>query len=287
MNETVFNKEFFQKLELLSLNITPTLTTGSSGSRKSKAKGMSVEFSDYKDYVAGDDFRRIDWNAYGRFRKLYIKLFVEEKQAIFRIFIDCSQSMSYGEHKKSTSALQVAAALSYISTKSLDKTFIHPINTLESVPPISISSKNNFINCIDYLSSLDFNGKSSLYDEIRNFRFNGPGVSVIISDLFIQDDLDKILKYLRYNKQKVILIHTLCQEEMHPKIDGRLKLIDSETGLEKNIYITPTLLKQYKNSLDKYMKVIHNYCTKYESQYILFPSDSPIEKIFYDLGKFK
>lgn len=283
MNETIFNKDFFQKLELLSLNITPTLTTGSSGSRKSKAKGMSVEFSDYKDYVAGDDFRRIDWNAYGRFRKLYIKLFMEEKQAVFRIFIDCSKSMSYGKHNKSTLALQVAAAFSYITTKGLDKTFIHPINTLESVRPISISSKNNFINCIDYLSSLKFDGNNSLYKEIKNFRFNGPGVSVIISDLFIKDDLDKILKYLRYNKQKVILIHTLCREELSPKIDGRLKLIDSETGLEKNIYVTPTLLKQYKNSLDNYLKVIHNSCTKYESQYILSPSDSPIEKIFYDM----
>ena len=280
MNKTVFNKEFFQKLELLSLNVNPSLSLGSSGSRKSKAKGMSVEFSDYKDYVAGDDFRRIDWNAYGRFRKLYIKLFMEEKQATFRIFIDCSKSMDYGNQKKSTLASQIAAAISYITTKKLDKTFIHPINTLESVRPISISSKNNFINCLEYLSSLDFNGKNSLYREIMNFNFNSPGVSVIISDLFIQDDLDKILKYLRYNKQKVIIIHTLCQEEIRPKIDGRLKLIDSETGFERNIYITPKLLKQYKNSLDKYLRVIHSSCTKYESQYIFAPSNSPIEKIF-------
>ena len=76
------------------------MSYGMSGGRKSSAKGSSVEFSDYREYIPGDDIRRIDWSAYGRLDRLYIKQFMEEKEGVFQIFVDASKSMAFGEPPK-------------------------------------------------------------------------------------------------------------------------------------------------------------------------------------------
>ena len=81
--KAIFTKEYIAKLERLSIGLTERLgAVGYSGGRKSSAKGSSLEFSDFREYIPGDDLRRVDWNGYGRFDKLYLKLFLEEKRII-------------------------------------------------------------------------------------------------------------------------------------------------------------------------------------------------------------
>ena len=100
MAEKIFNEDFFSKLNQINLSINLKLSSGTQGGRKSKAKGVSVEFSDYREYMPGDDFRRIDWNAYGRFDKFFIKVFMEEREGIFNFYQDKRKSMDYGKENK-------------------------------------------------------------------------------------------------------------------------------------------------------------------------------------------
>ena len=87
-------KEYLKRLEEMAIRLKHRLSTdGYSGARRSMAKGSSLEFSDYREYAAGDDLRRVDWNGFARFGKLYLKLFLEEKQASVHVFLDCSRSM--------------------------------------------------------------------------------------------------------------------------------------------------------------------------------------------------
>ena len=124
MEQEIFDTEFFNKLNTLKLSIRMRLNKGMGGGRKSTAKGSSVEFSDFREYMLGDDIRRIDWNAYGRLDKLYIKQYMEEKEGIFNVFIDTSKSMDYGEYKKSVRAQQLAGALAYIILNNLDRVYV-------------------------------------------------------------------------------------------------------------------------------------------------------------------
>ena len=78
MGNSIFEPEFLKRLERLALNMEKLTAAGSGGLRKSRAKGNSVEFSDFREYAYGDDLRRVDWNAYGRFEKLYVKLLLEK-----------------------------------------------------------------------------------------------------------------------------------------------------------------------------------------------------------------
>ena len=106
-------KEYLKRLEEMAIRLKYRLSTdGYSGARRSMAKGSSLEFSDYREYAAGDDLRRVDWNGFARFGKLYLKLFLEEKQASVHVFLDCSRSME--QDGKFLAAKKLAASFAYV-----------------------------------------------------------------------------------------------------------------------------------------------------------------------------
>ena len=158
MNDKIFDKDFFNKLNNINLNVKLRLSQGAQGGRKSHAKGVSVEFSDFREYTPGDDFRRIDWNAYGRFDKLFIKLFMEEREAIFNIFLDCSKSMDYGQANKSHMALKVAASLSYVVLNNFDRVYVNLLGDGGIESTKGASGKLTFQRLLKELSSTEFSG---------------------------------------------------------------------------------------------------------------------------------
>lgn len=285
MNEQIFTSDFLNKLERLSVHVTTLMSHGGAGNRKSKAKGMSVEFSDYRKYVPSDDFRRIDWHAYGRFKKLYVKLFMEEKEAIIRLFIDNSKSMSYGG--KDMMALRLAGAFSYLALNHLDKVLLNPLHAGEQNVFLG-QGKHAFGHYMHYLEGISFQGASSRLDNIKRMHVQGSGLSIIISDFFIEDEMEDIVKYLRYNHQQVLLLHVLSEEELNPQLDGRLKLTDSETMDEKNLMMTPQLLRKYKLALEKFQHHLKDISYKYDAHYVCVNARDSIEKIILEelLGSF-
>ena len=103
--------ELLRRLEQFQLLAARRAKSSAKGERRSRARGHSVEFADYRNYVHGDDFRYLDWNLYGRLEKLFLKLYEEERELPVRIFLDASESMSFGEPRKFDFARQVAAAI--------------------------------------------------------------------------------------------------------------------------------------------------------------------------------
>src|SRR5512137_563064 len=107
----LFDEQFLRKLERLALLSRRVSAGQMQGERRSPKRGQSVEFSDFRPYVTGDDFRRIDWNAYARLERFFIKLFVEEEDLTVHILIDNSRSMDWGKPNKLEYAIQVGGAL--------------------------------------------------------------------------------------------------------------------------------------------------------------------------------
>src|SRR5687768_16190747 len=104
----LFDAEFMRKLERLSL-ISRKLKAGRlKGERRSIKRGQSVEFADYRNYTPGDDLRRLDWNAYARMERLFIKLYQEEEDLTVHILIDASKSMDWGDPNDVTLTAPVA-----------------------------------------------------------------------------------------------------------------------------------------------------------------------------------
>lgn len=255
----MFNEDFFKKLNKINMYINFKLSGGTQGGRKSKAKGVSVEFSDYREYAPGDDFRRIDWNAYGRFDKFFIKVFMEEREGVFNFFIDKSKSMDYGKNNKKDTALKIVAALSYIALNNLDRVNISAINdgTIEN---LKVGTGNRgFQKILRDLESINFDGTTDLSKSIKKRPLNLRGISIVVSDFLNNSGLESLeegLKYLAYKKQEIILVQVLCDEEINPNFNNEITLIDSETKENIKLSVTPSLIKDYKEALKKYNESI-------------------------------
>ena len=108
-----------ERLRGLKLNIRRTLSYNE-GARRSSSKGRSAEFSGYREYIPGDDMRYVDWNAYARLDKLYIKEYMEEREGRVNIYLDTSRSMEFGEKLKSTLMAELTEAISYVALSGRD-----------------------------------------------------------------------------------------------------------------------------------------------------------------------
>ncbi len=284
MEERLFDSTFYAKLNTLKLSTKLKLNAGMSGSRKSTAKGNSVEFSDFREYMLGDDIRRIDWNAYGRMDKLFVKLFMEEKEGLFHIMLDCSKSMDYGEKKKSILARRIAAALSYIILNQLDRVYLTTIKENEVKSTKGMTGRQSFQKILMELEHITFEGKTDLKKGIISKPYPSKGVVMIISDFFDQnqEQLEEIVKYLTYKKQEVVLIQILAVEEVHPELEGTLRMIDMETKQEERITMSQKVIKEYQKTLHRFQNNLMHIAKKYQAQYLTMTTEDPLEKLLLE-----
>lgn len=282
MGEKLFDQEFFAKLNNLAIAMNTRMTHGMGGGRKSNAKGTSVEFSDYREYIPGDDIRRIDWGAYGRLDKLYIKRFMEEKEGIFQIFIDTSTSMDFGEPKKSRTALQLAGALAYLVLNNLDRVYISEMQENSLTQGKGRAGKQAFQQIMRELERITFDGKTNLNKAIMSRQFQGSGVSIIISDFFDERGIEEAVKYLHYKKQQIILIQVLARQEVDIEGEGMVNLLDMETGEEVRLTLNRAAIEQYKQALSGMQERLQALARKYEMSYIQMVADEPLEKFLFD-----
>lgn len=282
MNQKVFDEDFFRKLESISIKARMTLTDGAAGGRKSKAKGSSVEFSDFREYTPGDDFRRIDWNAYGRFDKLFLRLFMEEREALLNVFFDCSKSMDFGEKNKAAMSLRVAAILTYLALNNLDRVCLNKVQENTVIPSSSLMGKSSFQKALQFLEKSDFSGNTNLAESIKRKDLKSRGIAVVISDFFTSGSIEEVIKYLAFKKQQIILIQVLCDEELDPQLGGQIRLVDCETGDEMNLTITPKLLKIYDLKLKGLQTGVKTAAKKYGGVFFQISTSDSLEKVVFD-----
>ncbi|MCR4436781.1 MAG: DUF58 domain-containing protein [Clostridiales bacterium] len=276
----LFDSEFLKKLQRLVINSRIVLSEGMGGNRKSRSKGSSVEFSDYREYAASDDFRRVDWNAYGRFEKLYIKLFMEEREAPVHVFLDTSKSMDWGEPNKSVASRRLAAVLSYISLSNYDTVSLTSIGSRMEESKASLRGKNSFKEVLDFLEKMEYGGPTDLYAAVRDSGLkSGRGISILISDLFSQGSLEDAVKYLQFRKQEVFLCHMLAPQEVNPEINASLRLVDIETGEYRDITATSRLVKAYKNVYHKFIASTEAMCRRRGVNYIKMETTMDLDQM--------
>ena len=285
MKENIFDKDFFTKLNKINMALNFRLSNGTQGGRKSKAKGVSVEFSDFREYAPGDDFRRIDWNAYGRLDKLFVKVFMEEREGVFNFFLDKSKSMDQGDDNKGEMALKIVAALGYITINNLDRIVVSGLEDGNIVELGSGAGKKTFQKLLRDLNNIEFNGTTNLGESIRKRKITGRGVSIVVSDFLNNGGLENLeegLKYLAFKKQQIILIQVLSKEDIEPIIDEEVTLIDSETREEVKITLNYKVIEEYKKTLKNYNENLKNIAKKYGAKVIFVRADESLEKVILD-----
>ncbi len=289
MKGSYLNDEFFSRLETLSLELKADLAGFFGGKHLVKTYGQTVEFADYREYMLGDDIRRIDWNLYSRFEKFFLKLFTDERQMHTHIFLDSSASMGRDMPEKANYALGVAAALGYLSVHNMDKVSFKLIKGNIAEDNFgTIVGKKAFFNAISALETLEFDGESDIYKAIVSCPDIGTndGLAVIISDFFTESDWKKAIDFLSYKKKQVILIQVMTPEETGPSYSGRVNLIDVEAaGMDdpKNmkLKIDHSNHVAYDQALKDYVGELRSFCASRGAEFISVSTEYPIEKVLF------
>jgi uncharacterized protein (DUF58 family) len=277
----IFDAAFLRKLEIMTLQAKKALAGKNSGDRRSPLKGKSVEFADFRNYAIGDDFRQIDWNAYARLEKLFLKLFLEEQDATVYLYLDCSTSMDQGQPPKGKMARQLAAALAYISLANFDRVAVGACTDRLAafLPPVrgrgAVWQVWNFIDKLPSAGMTDLNGALR---EVGRYRPN-PGISIVISDLLSPAGCREGLKYLRFHKQEVSLLQVLSPEELNPGLRGDLRLIDCESGAAREVTVTPALLQAYRQRLARLVNETRGFCLRQGINYLQVSSDASLDTV--------
>ena len=250
--QTLLDPAFLKKLEALSLVSKRVFAGQTKGERRSLKRGSSVEFADFREYSLGDDLRYVDWKAYGRLEKLFLKLFVEEEDLSIHLLIDTSQSMDFGSPlTKADYARRVAAALGYVALSEYDRVLLSSFSqTLgERLPPLR--GKPGIFPFFQFLETkLPVGGETRFGEALTRYaaQAKNVGIAVVLSDFFDPTHVQGI-KALLSRRFHVVLLHVLDEEEVHPTLTGDLRLIDSETGAAREVSISPHLLAQYEAQL--------------------------------------
>lgn len=289
MKVSYLNDEFFGRLETLALSLRADLSGYFGGKHLVKTYGQTVEFADYRDYVLGDDIRRIDWNLYSRFEKYYIKQFTDERQMHVQIFMDCSASMGRNNPGKAAYSLGVAAALGFLAVHNMDKLTFNLISGSVADNRFgTIVGKKSFYRAISELGDIEFGGDCDLEKAITHSQTGtADGLTVIISDFFTESDWKKAIDYLCYKHRQVLLVQVMTPEEIEPGYDGRVHMIDSEAESaldERNLKlrITRSMQEAYAEALRDYRKELKTFCDSRGADFISLSTDVPLEKALFE-----
>ena len=288
----IIDGAFLSTLESLDLNVKQVMNGGFGGNRRSAAYGTSTEFADYREYAQGDDIRRIDWNIYARFEKLFIKLYVDEKQLHHRIYIDTSASMDFGEPKKSVAALRIAAALGFISVQAMDKVSFYALYEKECEDlSQTVVGREAFYSAVNGLNALEFDGETDLYASMKACERPGrdDGISFIISDFFTDSDWKSAVDWLLFRGRQVVLVQVVSRDEISPGMSGKIQLMDAEAINEEDLKnfkmeITRTSIKAYTQALEYHENEIRKFCAARGVGFMTVCSDESIERVFFKKG---
>jgi hypothetical protein len=278
MPDALLTPELLRRLEQFQLLAARRAKSSSKGERRSRARGQSVEFADYRTYVHGDDFRYLDWNLYGRLEKLFLKLYEEERELPVRIFLDASESMTFGEPRKFDFARQVAAAIGYVALSGFDRVSVIPFpdlaNSADPDPGVrikelaargalrSVRGKKSAIQFFQNLGGLSAGGPANLNESLRRGALEArqAGVAVVLSDFLDPAGYESGLTALVGRGFQVDLVQILAPDELSPSTFGDLRLVDSETGAMQEVTFGRFRLKAYRQTVQNFMQRLREYC---------------------------
>src|SRR6516165_6923825 len=279
--QPLLDPQFLARLEQLELVSRKIFLGRMKGERRSKRKGQSVEFADYRNYVIGDDLRHLDWNLFARLDRLFIRLFMEEEDLHVYLLIDNSLSMDFGTPTKLHYAKQVAAALGFIGLVNMDRVVVEAFNDRLTQSMPAARGRRSLWRMMDFLQKIEPAGPSDLKRALRSFsiKCSGKGIVVLLSDFMDKGGYEEALRYLVARQLDIYVIQILSQEEVEPEVVGDLKLVDIEDADVAEITVSAPLLKRYKQNLAAYRSALHEFCTRRGITYLFTSNQVPFDRL--------
>ncbi|WP_440947506.1 DUF58 domain-containing protein [Methanosarcina sp. T3] len=275
--------DFFRQLDRFTFSVRKRVSTVYAGNRPSTRSGHGIDTIGFREYDSSDALKDIDWKAYARTEKLYVRQFEEEKTLTTHILLDASKSMDYPE--KGTSKFEysamLAAGFAYMVTKYNDR---FAISTFTEEIDINRPrrGRKNLMRTIDRLSALELSGGTSISEAVMKYSqvIKSRSLVILISD-FMQDPKAIETALYRLSDHDLIVIQVLDPTEKVLPLQGNSKLVDLETGEDIRTYISEKFKERYTQKLDDHTASIKKTCMKVGAEFYTFTTDTPIFDAFY------
>ncbi|MGD7652451.1 MAG: DUF58 domain-containing protein [Verrucomicrobiales bacterium] len=253
------------------------------GKHRSPHRGSSVEFAEYRKYVPGDDTRRLDWKAFARSDRFYIKEFEADTNLRAYFVVDASGSMNFAGKgvSKIHYARQIAASLAYLLVNQGDAAGLSICTDklhLEVPPSRRAAHLERFFST---LAKLEPTGETGLINALHTIaeKIGQRAFVVILSDFFTETEaLSEALQHLRYRKHDISAFHLMDPQEIGFDFERPHRFVDLEDGTA--IVAEPTLIaEEYNNALSEFLKTVRNKCHDASADYQLVTTDTPLEPL--------
>jgi uncharacterized protein (DUF58 family) len=279
----LLNREFLERLERLALHWQKSFPGLVGGHNASRLAGPGQEFLDHRNFHYGDDLRAVNWRAYMRLDKLFLKMFQTEPRVPIRLLVDQSASMAAGGGEKFEYARRLAAALCYVGLVRHDSIEIHGFSNRLARRIYSTGGRQRFPAVMDAIAGLEAGGSTDYLAVVREFIdvYSQRGLAILISDFLDDQDCPRALQYLADFGHELMLLQIWSEEDRTPPWAGELELRDAETGASLKLDFDHAARQRYTAAFDEYRAGIENAALRSGGRYVGISTSQPIESVVF------
>lgn len=279
----LIDNTFLEKLERLAIQWQKSFPGLVGGHNISHFAGPGQEFLDHRQFHHGDDLRAVNWRAYLRLEKLFLKMFQVEPRIPVRLLLDCSNSMATGHLSKFDYARKLAAALCYVGLVRLDTICIQPFRQDLGDSFVCGGGRHRFIPAVNFLQDLQPSGRTNYFQIARQFisRYPQRGLLIIISDFLDDADCQRPLQFLADFGHELLLLQVWSEEDRDPPWEGQLDLTDAETGSTLEIGFDDAARRSYTSAFDTYSRGVQHIALRNSGRYVSVSTATTIEEAVF------
>ncbi len=278
MAQPLLERQFLEQLERLTLQWQKSFSGLVGGHNISRFAGPGQEFLDHRTFYPGDDLRSVNWRAYMRFEKLFLKMFQIEPRVPVRLLLDVSASMlagnAPGEPTKFDYARRLAAALVYVGLVRLDSILLQPFTATLHDPFLSSGGRHRFQPAENYLRALKASGQTNYFQTARRYLGEYPqrGLTVIISDFLDDGDCLRPLQYIADFGHELLLVQLWGKEDREPTCEGEVEMVDVESGSHARIAVDREACAAYTAAFDAHAEQLRKLALRNGGRYTGLPT---------------
>ncbi len=285
--EQLLTREMLERLERLTIRWSRSFQGGIGGEIVSRYSGVGHEFMDHRQFQRGDDLRAVNWRAYMRLERMFLKLFRSEPRIPVRILIDTSESMACGgtsaDDSKFAYACRLAAALCYVGLVRLETIVLQPFSNQLAEAFRAQGGRLQYASSANYLSKLETSGQTNFNRPIRDYlmRYRMPGLTFVLSDFLDTGQEDLPLQYLTDEGHEVHLLHISGSTDREPPWRGELELHDAETDQVMRVSLDEKSAIEYRQAYDEFCNQLEQHTHRSGAQYLHLETTTPLEHVLF------
>jgi uncharacterized protein (DUF58 family) len=254
------------------------------GLHRSPHKGFSVEFAEHREYVPGDDIRHMDWVAWGRSDRYYLKLYEQQTNLRAHILLDVSHSMDFAHevpHSKFEYGAFLAASLAYLLVSQQDQVSLTAFDETVRFQSAMASTPAHLNQICHQLESLHPGGRTGLAQTLHDLaeRSAKRGLIILISDLYDEPaEVMRALQHFVHHRHQVVVFHVLDRAELELPTGRASTFVDLETG--RTVQADPRHVRRaYRQAMDEFVERYRRQCGQQDIEYVLATTETPWDRL--------